>query len=123
LIIGDGELAQELKRYASELQVENLVVFSGWRKDMPSLYKSLDVVALTSLNEGTPVTLIEAMAAGKPVIATDVGGVKDLLGPIDTRTRGAITWPGGAFWSLQATEKPLPARSCLPWNAGPPSIP
>jgi glycosyltransferase involved in cell wall biosynthesis len=88
LIIGDGELAQELKRYASELQVENLVVFSGWRKDMPSLYKSLDVVALTSLNEGTPVTLIEAMAAGKPVIATDVGGVKDLLGPIDTRTSG-----------------------------------
>jgi glycosyltransferase involved in cell wall biosynthesis len=88
LIIGDGELAQELKRYASELQVENLVVFSGWRKDMPSLYKSLDVVALTSLNEGTPVTLIEAMAAGTPVIATDVGGVKDLLGPIDTRTPG-----------------------------------
>jgi glycosyltransferase involved in cell wall biosynthesis len=86
LIIGDGELADELKRYASKLEVENSVVFLGWRKDMPSLYQSLDVVVLTSLNEGTPVAVIEAMAAGKPVIATDVGGVKDLFGPIDTGT-------------------------------------
>jgi glycosyltransferase involved in cell wall biosynthesis len=46
------------------------------------------VVALTSLNEGTPVTLIEAMAAGRPIVATDVGGVRDLLGAIDNRDRG-----------------------------------
>jgi glycosyltransferase involved in cell wall biosynthesis len=45
-------------------------------------------VALTSLNEGTPVTLIEAMAAGRPVVATDVGGVRDLLGPVDKRNPG-----------------------------------
>jgi glycosyltransferase involved in cell wall biosynthesis len=83
LIVGDGELGEELKRYAFKLEVNKSVVFSGWRKDMVSLYQSLDVVVLTSLNEGTPVALIEAMAAGKPVIATDVGGVRDLLGKID----------------------------------------
>ncbi|MBN2033298.1 MAG: glycosyltransferase [Deltaproteobacteria bacterium] len=83
LVIGDGELAWELKRYALKLEVDNVVRFLGWRKDMPSLYRSLNAVVLTSLNEGTPVALIEAMAAGKPVIATDVGGVKDLLGAVE----------------------------------------
>ena len=47
---------------------------------MPSVYSVIDILVLTSLNEGTPVALIEAMAAGIPVIATDVGGVRDLLG-------------------------------------------
>jgi glycosyltransferase involved in cell wall biosynthesis len=55
---------------------------------MSAVYNALDVVALTSLNEGTPVTLIEAMAAARPVVATDVGGVRDLLGAIDKRNRG-----------------------------------
>ena len=52
---------------------------------MVSVYADLDILALTSINEGTPVSLIEAMASGKPVAATDVGGVRDLLGEeIDT---------------------------------------
>lgn len=80
LIIGDGELKMELIHYSRELGIEEWVAFSGWQKDMPSLYKGLDIVVLTSLNEGTPVTLIEAMSAGIPVVATDVGGVRDLLG-------------------------------------------
>ena len=88
LIVGDGELKAELMRLASELGLEGSVFFSGWRKDMSAVYNALDVVALTSLNEGTPVTLIEAMAAGKPVVATDVGGVRDLLGAVDNRDTG-----------------------------------
>ena len=84
LVIGDGELRQELMCFVKKEGLEGLVVFTGWQKDMPSLYGALDIVVLTSLNEGTPVTLIEAMAAGKPVIATDVGGVRDLLGPLDS---------------------------------------
>jgi glycosyltransferase involved in cell wall biosynthesis len=88
LVVGDGELRAELVRYAAELGVEKTVTFTGWKKDMPSIYGMLDAVALTSLNEGTPVTLIEAMAAGKPVIATDVGGVRDLLGAVDTHNHG-----------------------------------
>jgi len=86
LIIGDGELKEELLSYSGRLGIQDSVVFTGWQKDMPSVYGALDVVALTSMNEGTPVTLIEAMAAGKPVVATDVGGVRDLLGMEATRS-------------------------------------
>jgi glycosyltransferase involved in cell wall biosynthesis len=84
LIIGDGELRDELARYAAELGVQGSVVFTGWQKDMPALYRDLDVVVLTSLNEGTPVSLIEAMAASKAVVSTAVGSVPDLLGEIQT---------------------------------------
>jgi len=56
------------------------VQFCGWQKKLPEIYSNLDIVALTSNNEGTPVSLIEAMACSVPVIATDVGGVRDLLG-------------------------------------------
>jgi len=89
LIVGDGELRSMLMNYASELGLEKSVVFTGWQTEMPSIYSALDTVALTSLNEGTPVTLIEAMAAGKPVVATDVGGVRDLMGAVDKGGNGA----------------------------------
>jgi glycosyltransferase involved in cell wall biosynthesis len=56
------------------------VIFAGSRRDVEDLYPALDIVALTSLNEGTPLTLIEAMANARPVISTAVGGVVDLLG-------------------------------------------
>ena len=79
VIIGDGECAFSLKKYSQEQGIENDVIFTGWKKDLASVYADLDVVALTSLNEGTPVSLIEAMACAKPVIATDVGGVKDIV--------------------------------------------
>ena len=82
LVIGDGELREELARYAARFDVQGSVVFTGWQKDMPAIYRGLDIVVLSSLNEGTPVSLIEAMAASKPVVATDVGGVRDLLGAI-----------------------------------------
>jgi glycosyltransferase involved in cell wall biosynthesis len=85
LIVGDGELKQELISHAEGLGVSHAVAFSGWQKNMAALYSAMDIVALTSLNEGTPVTLIEAMAAGKPVVATEVGGVPDLLGSIDNK--------------------------------------
>lgn len=79
-VIGGGELEETLKRSAAALGVEDRIRFCGWHSDMPAVYSALDAVVLTSRNEGTPVTIIEAMAAGKPVAATDVGGVADLLG-------------------------------------------
>jgi glycosyltransferase involved in cell wall biosynthesis len=82
LIVGDGELSEELMNYSKELGVSHAVAFSGWQKEMAAVYSAMDVVVLTSLNEGMPVTLIEAMAARKPVVATEVGGVPDLLGSI-----------------------------------------
>jgi glycosyltransferase involved in cell wall biosynthesis len=54
-------------------------MFTGWIEDLASVYADLDIVALTSLNEGTPVSLIEALASGRPVISTAVGGVGDLI--------------------------------------------
>lgn len=56
-----------------------MTIFTGWRTDLVLLYKALDIVCLTSLNEGTPISLIEAMASGKPVLSTDVGGVRDVI--------------------------------------------
>jgi len=79
-VIGDGELRQELQLYSGQLNIGRQVEFLGWKKDLASVYSDLDIVVLTSLNEGTPVSLIEAMAAARPVVATDVGGIKDLLG-------------------------------------------
>ena len=79
LVVGDGELREELEAYARDLGLDGRVLFTGWRQDLPRLYADLDVVALTSINEGTPVSLIEAMAAGVPVAATAVGGVPDVI--------------------------------------------
>ncbi len=78
-VIGDGERRAELERLAAGMGLGGRTTFSGWRSDMPAVYAALDVLALTSLNEGTPLTVLEAMASGKPVVAADVGGVADIV--------------------------------------------
>jgi glycosyltransferase involved in cell wall biosynthesis len=80
VIIGDGNLRSDLEEQAKSLRLSEDVSFLGTRNDPEDFYPALDIVALTSLNEGTPLTLIEAMANARPVIATSVGGVVDLLG-------------------------------------------
>ena len=80
VVVGDGHMRAELERQARELGLGDTVQFLGNRTDTEVIYSGLDIVALTSLNEGTPLSLIEAMAAGRPVISTAVGGVRDLLG-------------------------------------------
>jgi glycosyltransferase involved in cell wall biosynthesis len=79
-LVGDGPLRQALAHTATRLGLGDHVRFTGWQQDLRAVYEGLDAVCLTSWNEGTPVALIEAMAAGRPVIATAVGGVPDLLG-------------------------------------------
>jgi glycosyltransferase involved in cell wall biosynthesis len=85
VIIGDGSLRESLEAKARSLGIENDVIFAGGRKDPEYFYPALDIVALTSRNEGTPLTLIEAMANARPVIATSVGGVVDLLGGVEEK--------------------------------------
>lgn len=81
LIIGDGELRDSLEVYVGQQGLNEHVCFCGWIKEIYTAFADLDILALTSLNEGTPVSIIEAMASSVPVIATDAGGVRDLLGP------------------------------------------
>ena len=79
VIAGDGELRPELEREAAALGIAGRVRFLGWRGDLPVIYAASDVVAISSDNEGTPVALIEAMAAAVPGVSTAVGGVPDLV--------------------------------------------
>ncbi len=88
VVVGDGELRQELVDYARKLEISDMVTFAGWHKDMPKVYAAMDAVALTSINEGTPVTLIEAMSAGIPVASTPAGGVPDLMGEVTEELSG-----------------------------------
>ncbi len=81
LIAGDGELRQELERTARDFGLADRVRFLGWRRDLTTIYGASDVFLLTSRNEGTPVALIESLAAGVPGVSTDVGGVRDVLSP------------------------------------------
>jgi glycosyltransferase involved in cell wall biosynthesis len=85
LIVGDGELRADLENVTEQLALVDQVIFTGWIRDLPSLYADLDILALTSNNEGTPVAVIEAMAAGVPVVATDVGGVRELISDFEFR--------------------------------------
>jgi glycosyltransferase involved in cell wall biosynthesis len=80
VVIGDGLLRSQLEQQARSLGLDADVSFAGSRRDLETIYPALDIFALTSRNEGTPLTMIEAMANARPVISTAVGGVVDLLG-------------------------------------------
>ncbi len=90
-VIGDGEERLRLEAIASRLGLDRRIHFLGWRTDLETILQELDVVICASKNEGTPVALIEAMAAGVPVVSTDVGGVADLIAHGET---GWLVRPG-----------------------------
>ena len=79
VLVGDGPCLQDLQQLASALNITDKVLFTGNRQDIPALMQCFDVFVLPSLAEGISNTILEAMAAGTPVIATDVGGNADLL--------------------------------------------
>jgi glycosyltransferase involved in cell wall biosynthesis len=88
-IVGDGETRKHLEALAQAKGMlfsthldgahPHPLVFTSWRKDVDVVMAGLDIVALTSFNEGTPVSLIEAQAAGKPIVSTRVGGIQDVV--------------------------------------------
>ncbi len=79
VIVGDGVLRSEMEKYAQDLGIDQRVFFTGWRRDLPRIYADLDLLVVSSNNEGTPVSAIEAMASGCPVVATRVGGLPDII--------------------------------------------
>jgi glycosyltransferase involved in cell wall biosynthesis len=93
-IVGDGESRAETEALAHELGLsmacgkEKLstadLCFTSWLKDIDVVNAGMDIIALTSLNEGTPVSLIEAQASGKPIVTTRVGGIENIVMPGET---------------------------------------
>lgn len=79
VMVGGGELFEASRRRVQEQHLAKLIALLGWRRDLPSIYADCRVVVCTSLNEGTPVALLEAMASARAVVSTDVGGVRDLM--------------------------------------------
>jgi glycosyltransferase involved in cell wall biosynthesis len=93
-IIGDGDTREDLQNLATEVGISfsteqsaehvHPLVFTSWRSDVDHINAGLDIVCLTSLNEGTPVSLIEAQAANKPIVSTRVGGIADIVAEGET---------------------------------------
>jgi glycosyltransferase involved in cell wall biosynthesis len=79
VLMGDGELFGSLQSLVSELKIDDNVLFCSWVLDRAKIFSDLDVTCLSSFNEGSPVCLIESLAAGIPVVATRVGGVADVV--------------------------------------------
>jgi glycosyltransferase involved in cell wall biosynthesis len=80
-VLGDGELRPALEALALELGIGDATSFLGYRDDVLPYLAEADMAVLSSANEGTPVALIEAAAAGRPLVGTDVGGVADVIAP------------------------------------------
>ncbi|MFZ5918885.1 MAG: glycosyltransferase family 4 protein [Chloroflexota bacterium] len=121
VVVGDGELRVDLEARAGELGLAERVRFTGWVRQMAPVYAALDVVVLTSLNEGTPVTLIEGLAAGRPVVSTAVGGVPDIVADGET---GLLVPTGDADALAEAIVGLLrdPARRRVMGQAGRESV-
>ena len=91
LMTGDGPVRPAVERLIAERGLGDRIRLLGWREDLASVYATIDVCVIASRNEGTPVAVIEAMAAGRPVVATSVGGVPDIVEDGET---GILVPPG-----------------------------
>jgi glycosyltransferase involved in cell wall biosynthesis len=117
LIVGDGIRKKELEDMATELGIADRVTFAGVRDDVPSLLELMDVFVLGSLSEGSPNAVLEAMAAGLPVVATDVGGLPEMV--IDGES-GILVPPGDSDALAEAIGELLddPSRAETMGRAG-----
>jgi glycosyltransferase involved in cell wall biosynthesis len=105
-ILGDGELRPALERQAVELGLEGSVAFLGWSPDVANFLAQTDIFVLSSLSEGLPLTVLEAMAAGRPLVATAVGGVPEV---VEDARCGWLCPPGDAAALADAMERALGA--------------
>jgi glycosyltransferase involved in cell wall biosynthesis len=108
LMAGTGSLAERARRLAAERGLERQVHFLGVRSDVPELLSACDVFVLASLWEGSPLAVLEARAAGLPVVATSVGGVPELVGEA-----GVVVPPGDAGALAEALRREPGKPGCL----------
>jgi glycosyltransferase involved in cell wall biosynthesis len=93
LVVGDGPLRSTLEQYATSVGIHDRVTFCGTRRDLGNLLPAMDVFALPSLWEGLPLALILAMGAGRPVVATRLAGIPEVVSDGET---GLLVPPGDA---------------------------
>ncbi len=79
ILVGDGILRKMIENEILRANLQNNVILTGWRKDISAILSSIDIFALTSLWEGMPITVLEAMCCAKPVVATDTGGIREIV--------------------------------------------
>ncbi|MDD5097388.1 MAG: glycosyltransferase family 4 protein [Candidatus Omnitrophica bacterium] len=79
VLVGDGVLRKRVEELIAASNLEKNIILLGWRRDIPEILAAFDVFVLTSLWEGLPITLLEAMAKAKAIIATDTGGVREII--------------------------------------------
>ena len=79
LIVGDGPLRTKLEELSKSLSIDEKVIFAGFRENIPIILSLIDIVVIPSLTEGSPLALLEAMAMSKPIVATNVGGMQEIL--------------------------------------------
>jgi glycosyltransferase involved in cell wall biosynthesis len=117
LLVGDGECRPALEALTRTLGLEERVHFAGWQPHEPNLHRLFDVSVLCSVSEGFPNSIVEAMAAARPVVATDVGGVSDAVHHGET---GILVPPSNPGRLAAAIEDLLldPGRRCALGAAG-----
>ncbi len=110
LLIGDGVLKERCKRLLAAGSLNGRFIFAGWRRDVSDILSILDVAVLTSKWEGMPISIIEALLKGCPVVATDAGGTAELL---KDGVTGYITKPGSYEETARKVLKILSEPSLL----------
>jgi glycosyltransferase involved in cell wall biosynthesis len=110
LIVGDGPARTMLESLRDRLGLTDRVIFAGTRRDLPQVLSLLDVFVLPSLYEGFGIAILEAMAAGKPVIATAVGGIPEF---VEHARTGVLVPPGDSMALASAIKEMIvcPARA------------
>lgn len=117
LIIGDGPLEDDLRAEVNSRALTGKVIFTGKRKDMPSLYKAMDIFAMSSLKEGMPMALLEAMSMELPVITTDVGAVPYIISNNENGIMIKAENPGILAEKIVSLLKDASMRKRLGWEA------
>ncbi len=117
LVVGDGELRDQLRASSEARALDGRLTWAGFRTDIPDICFASDAVVLTSDNEGTPVSLIEARAAGTPVVATRVGGVASVVGEddagfiVDRDDEAGLATAVSESWTILRSQRvPRPPR-------------
>jgi glycosyltransferase involved in cell wall biosynthesis len=117
-LAGDGELRPAVEAEIARLGLEGIVQLLGWRRDVPQLLAAMDVFLLTSLHEGLPRAVLQAMAAGVPVVATDVDGTPEVVEPGVTGWLVPPARPAAAGRAVLAAISDVPQRQRVVDEAG-----